>query len=419
MRMSYEVEEFLEHSDHCAEPGEGLLDEDWDEQVDIAVRVHLLDRWLREDSPDAPSVFADLRIAELDPDALLESGLFQVIAPGSDLEREPREYHALTAAEAAATVEQAVLAAGGPPSPRVALLADDLRTIIAEQAGEAALVTAVDPATGAVADGETHVVLAWGALSAVIRISVLPHHPDDALDPVCAFAMCPDGVTLDPVERRRSAARLRAVCAGTVLAFHLECDGRAAFRVGWRPHDIDSGDFAAVRAWWETTGWHEQYEEDYVDVYYDYGAGDWGGHHSHMMPPATQMADEDDDPFKDSLVLGDPAAPVDSIWLLGGQLNHLSREVFEAELEALRQACRAQAMAGELADHLLNELLTVPLGLVAGQEDRLAVWADADDGGAFWRGGGDTIDLYGEARRLLVVGPREALYIVFKGEMGA
>ncbi|MCX4586295.1 hypothetical protein [Streptomyces sp. NBC_01481] len=65
----------------------------------------------------------------------------------------------------------------------------------------------------------------------------------------------------------------------------------------------------------------------------------------------------------------------------------------------------------------LDELLARPLERIGGPERRMV--ADADDIGAFWRSVDGTIDIYDDARRLLVVGESEALYIVFTGNLGA
>lgn len=357
----------------------------------------------------------------------MKSGLFAVIDPESGMQREPSDCRPVAVAEAAAVVERALLASGDAPSPRVALLAANLRETIVSEGQEAALVTVVDPATGSVAEDETHVVLSWKSWSsAVIRISVVPRPgSSEPLDPACSFAACSNGVQVTPEEHRLAEDRLRAICAGTVLAALLECEGRAAFQVGWQPHGIDPGhhgDLAAVRAWWETTTWHNQYEDDHIDVYYDYGSGDWEGRHAHLFPDPEQLDEDDGDvPAQHCLVLGDPAEPTTEDWTLGDEMRPLDTVAFLAEIEAFRQACRDQTTAGELSDFLLDELLARPLARIGGPERRMVVWADADGDadGAFWRTSEGTIDPDDDARRLLVVGPSEALYIVFRGEMGS
>ncbi|MGV9351003.1 hypothetical protein ACWDSD_41040 [Streptomyces spiralis] len=428
MRDSWESELFLGHSDSCDQEAE-VLGLDWDEYADVAVRVQLLDRWLYEDSPDAPAILTDLRTDQQDtgvtPEALTKNGLFRVIAPQSRMRREPRDYRVLTVPEAASIVERALLDWGGTPSQRVVLLAADLRETIISEGQEAVLVTVADPVTNTVMEDETHVVvsgMAWAA--PVIRISVVPRpEGGELLDPACSFAACSSGVRLTPEEHGLAEARLRAICAGTVLAALLECDGRAAFKVGWQAHGIDPGhhcDLVTVRAWWETTAWHDQYYDDHIDVYYDYGAGDWGGRHAHLFPGPEQLDDEfdGDAPGQHCLVLGDPAEPTTDIWVVGDGMRPLDTTTFLAEIEALRRAGRDQTTAGQLVDFLLDELLTRPLERVGGPEHRMVVWADADGTGTFWRTD-EEIDVYDDARRLLVVGPSEALYIVFRGEMGA
>lgn len=66
MRDTYSTEEFLGHSDRCDQEAEGILDLDWDEHVDVPVRVRLLDRWLHEDSPGAAAILTGLRTHQQD-----------------------------------------------------------------------------------------------------------------------------------------------------------------------------------------------------------------------------------------------------------------------------------------------------------------------------------------------------------------
>lgn len=133
----------------------------------VAVRVHLLDRWLYEDSHGAPAILTEFSIR--------------------------------------AARHRSVSYCSQPTCARLSSL------------------------------DETHVVvsgMAWAAPA--IRISVVPR-PESGklLDPACFFAACSNGVHLTPEEHGLAEARLRAICAGTVLAALLECDGRAAFKVGW------------------------------------------------------------------------------------------------------------------------------------------------------------------------------------------
>ncbi|MDF2709601.1 MAG: hypothetical protein K0R62_5253 [Nonomuraea muscovyensis] len=92
---------------------------------------------------------------------------------------------------------------------------------------------------------------------------------------------------------------------------------------------------------------------------------------------------------------------------------------FLTEVEAFRAACLEEAAgneSGELVPHLLDELLDGPIRRVGGPERRLRVWADADADGRLRRDPFGGIDQYDHAPRLLVLGPDEAMYIVFKGE---
>jgi hypothetical protein len=430
--LSYTREEFLAHPEHDGQEGD-LRDYDWDDHLDVAVRAHLLDRWLSEDAPGAPMVDTSIRPepedAGLTPDALLKSGLFPAVA-ADGMRREPRACRSVPVEETVSVMERALLARGGAPSRRVGLLIADLREMILSQGREAALVTAVDPATGAAVDGETHVVLSWETeySPVMIRISVVPR-PEvrgELLHPACSFAACPDGVRTTPEDHRLAEAKVRAVCAGTVLAAFLKCDGRAAFTVGWQPHDIDPEqvtDLDEVRDWWEGTSWCAQYGDSYLEVYYDYGAGAWFGH-PHLIPTQAQIDEEQDDyPAKDCTTLGAPGEPGTDDWMLGDQLHSLATSAFLTEVEAFRRACREQCRdqsdaPDELVDALLDEFLARPLESVGGPERRMAVWADTDETGRFWRADG-TIDVFDDARRLLVVGPGEALYMIFKGETGS
>ncbi|ADI10532.1 hypothetical protein SBI_07412 [Streptomyces bingchenggensis BCW-1] len=200
------------------------------------MRVHLLDRWVSEDAPDAPMVLTDIRPEPnepwmMRPDALVKTGLFPAVEHTSGTRREPHTCRAVAVAEAASAVERALLAGGSAPSPRVELLIADLRELILSQGREAVLVTAADPVTGTVVHDETHVVLAWETEhDAALRISVTPR-PKGRAEPLhaaCSFAACPDGVQAASEEHRLAEAKARALCAGTILAAFLKCDGRAA-----------------------------------------------------------------------------------------------------------------------------------------------------------------------------------------------
>ncbi|QKW09236.1 hypothetical protein HUT18_25490 [Streptomyces sp. NA04227] len=454
--------EFLGHEEHggkdTEQGAEGLLDLDWDEHADVAVRVHLLDRWLREDDPAAPTVLTrlctDQKDTSLTPDTLTRCGLFPLTAPGGGARREVRECRPVTVPEAAALLEQALLeqtfleqvlldqtsleeapseqalpARDLTPSHRVALLAADLRETLVSTGQEAAVVTVADPVTGEVVAGETHVVVSTTAWSTpLVRISVMPRTEEGApVNPACSLAACADGVRLAPGAYPLAERRVRAVCAGTVLASLLECDGRGAFRVGWQPHGLAPGrhlDLASVRAWWATTTWYERYDEDHIDLQYDYGAGDWLGRHSFLAPTPEELDDESGDLGDQGmkhLALGDPATEQENgVWMIGEGLRPLQPAALLDELDAFAAACAQQAGAGaELVEHLLAELLFGPVASVGGPERRLSVWADSDDNGAFWRAEDGTIDIDDDARRLLVVGPEQALYLVFRGDLGA
>ncbi|MGW3562986.1 hypothetical protein ACWDSL_03625 [Streptomyces sp. NPDC000941] len=420
------IEQFLDHPEHDAQK-ENLLAEDWNGQLDVAVRVHLLDRWLSEDAPDAlmvPMVLTDIRPEPNEPwmtrpDAIVKTGLFPAVAHTS----------AIAVAEAAAAVERALLAGGSAPSRRVELLIADLRELILSQGREAVLVTVVPD--------ETHVVLAWETeYDAALRISVVPRREQEQeregrgepRHAACSFAACPDGVRVAPEEHDAAETKVRSLCAGTVLAALLKCDGRAAFSVGRRPHGLDpeqAADLDEVRDWWESTSWCEEYDDTYLGVYYDYGAGAWFGP-AHLIPTQEQLDSEDPDgyPAQYCTTLGAPGESATSLWMLGDRLHSLDTAAFLTEVEAFRRACRHQCRetsdaSGPLVDALLDELLARPLERVGGPERRMLVWADADGDGGFWRADGHSIDVYEDARRLLVVGPHEALYMIFNGDSGS
>ncbi|MEU5641728.1 hypothetical protein [Streptomyces milbemycinicus] len=443
--LSPTIEQFLDHPEHDAPEGDAaegdLLAEDWNEQLDVAVRVHLLDRWLSEDAPDAPMVLTDIRPEPnepwmMRPDALVKTGLFPAVEHTSGTRRDPHACRAIAVAEAASAVERALLAGGSAPSRRVERLIADLRELILSQGREAVLVTVVDPVTGAVVPDETHVVLAWETeYDAALRISVVPRREREGRgEPrhaACSFAACPDGVRVPPEEHGVAEAKVRALCAGTVLAALLKCDGRAAFSVGWRPHGLDpeqAADLDEVREWWENTSWCEEYDDTFLGVYYDYGAGAWFGP-PHLIPTQEQIDNidsegRDDYPARDCTTLGAPGESATSLWMLGDQLHSLHTAAFLTEVEAFRRACRHQCretsdVSGPLVDALLDELLARPLERVGGPERRMLIWADADEDGGFWRTDDHSIDVYEDARRLLVVGPHEALYMIFNGDSGS
>ncbi|MGO4753310.1 hypothetical protein AB4212_32680, partial [Streptomyces sp. 2MCAF27] len=129
-------------------------------------------------------------------------------------------------------------------------------------------------------------------------------------------------------------------------------------------------------------------------------------------------------PAQHCTTLGTPGEPATSLWMLGDRLHSLDTAAFLTEVEAFRRACRHQCRetsdtSAELVDALLDELLARPLERVGGPERRMLVWADADGDGGFWRADGHSIDVYEDARRLLVVGPHEALYMIFNGDSGS
>jgi len=139
-----------------------------------------------------------------------------------------------------------------------------------------------------------------------------------------------------------------------------------------------------VRTWWETTSWYEQYDEDYIEVYYDYGSGAWEGRHSYLAPDPEELDDEVDE-SREHLALGDPADPPTGFVQVGDGMRPLDTATFLTEIETFRHACLDRTAAGELVDFLLDELLARPLERIGGPKDRMVVWADADETGEFWR----------------------------------
>ncbi|MFF5258261.1 hypothetical protein ACFY4C_04900 [Actinomadura viridis] len=387
--------------------------------MNVPAHVHLLDRWLSEDVPHGPAVQARVRPGDIVQSGDLPAGLAPLLDPEGRVRRAARGARPVPVREAASAVRGALLARGGTASWRGAALAARLCEEILPEAHEAMLVTMIDPVTGEPVEDEVHADLRWASWPATVRISVVPRTtPAGRRDPACDFAGCSGAVRTAASESGPAEARLRAVCAGNVLADLLGCDGPAAFSIGWEPHGIAPGtwpDHAAVRAWWDTTSWRERYVDDYLDLDYDYGAGGWMSS-THLVASGEDPGD--DLPGEGCDALGDHARPATGPWVMGDELRFMNSAVFLDEVEAFCGACRDQTGAGDLADALLGEILVRPLERVGGPERRMLVWADADETGEFWRDSAGEIDVYGDARRLLIVGPTEALYMVFKGEAG-
>ncbi|MEV4113823.1 hypothetical protein [Nonomuraea sp. NPDC049695] len=385
--MNFTICRFLGHDCH-----DNAVSPDWRGEMQVAAHAHLLNRWLDEDGDLAHSrrLMVDVRDLDgpLDAGSLVKCGLFPALAPDGPT-REPVSCEPAGVHDAILAVRQAVLAQ--PPTRRLDVLSAALGWAILDVADEAALVTVADPARD-----ETHAVFSSG--SSAIRVSVTgPASPGNGRDPACSFAghWCEAHAPLPDGDLARAEARLRAVCAGTILRAPLDLAGYAAFRVDLAAHTLPSGlDVTSIRRWWRSTAWSRRYGEEYLEDEFP-GPGDRDG---------------------GPLELGDPTAEG---WVLGMGPRPLTTTAFLAEVEAFGATCRQEAAghaAGELVPYLLHELLDEPLWRAGGPQGRLLVWADADAGGRFWRTPGGDLDRYGEARRLLVVGPAEALYVVFKDE---
>ncbi|MFB9525995.1 hypothetical protein [Nonomuraea roseola] len=388
--------------------------------MQVAACAHLLNQWLEEDAPEHEArdarLLVDLRErtdhpAVLGITSLLNSGVFPALSPDGPT-REPLSCVPIPVSEAATAIERALF--GTPASRRVGLMYAALRALIHDWAEEAVLVTVTDPAGGGVPD-ETHVVFTF--FSRLIRVSVA-RVGDRGIghDPACSFAghWCESDPRLERESHALAEARLRAICAGAALRAPLDLYGYASFKVGWMQHELpSSADMGAVREWWSSTAWSQRYVNDYLlDEL--------------SVPDDPQAQDDDPDDRVDAikephpLELGDPAN--DHAWwggTVGGGLQSLETMEFLTEVEAFRAACLEEATgneSSELVSHLLDELLDGPIRRMGGPERRLRVWADADEDGRFWRDVSDGIFRCGHGRRLLILGPDEAMYIVFKEE---
>ncbi|NJP96004.1 hypothetical protein HCN51_42340 [Nonomuraea sp. FMUSA5-5] len=403
--MDFTICRFLGHDCH-----DNLPSLEWRGEMQVAAHAHLLNRWLDEDATASPThsgrLLVDVRDCggPLDAGSLVKCGLFPTLSPDGPA-REPLSCEPTGVHDAILAVRQAILA--HPPTRRLKMLSAALGWAILDVADEAALVTVADAA-----GDETHAVFSSG--SRVIRVSVTsPASPGNDRDPACSFAghWCEARPALHDDDLALAEARLRAVCAGTILRAPLDLDGYAAFRIDLAGHTLPPDpDLASVRRWWRSTAWSRRYGEEYFEDEFPWPDD----------PQAQEFVPDDDaDPW-DPLDLGDPAASdAADGWMLGMGPRSLSTPALLAEVEAFSATCRRESAghaAGELVPYLLHELIDEPLWRVSGPQGRLLVWADADEGGRFWRTADGDLDRYGEARRLLVVGPREALYVVFKDE---
>ncbi|MDR8409824.1 hypothetical protein MTP10_13890 [Nonomuraea sp. 3-1Str] len=410
--MDFTICEFLGHV--CDDNASSL---DWGEEMQVAAHAHLLNRWLDEDAAGDPANAARLVVDVRDHEgpllaaSLLECGILPLLSPDGPM-REPFACEPVGIQDAVMAVRQALFRVG--PSRRLELLSAALDKAILDWADEAVLVAVTDPATGEVVRDETHVVFAF--CSRLIRISVsrVAGRRVDR-DPACSFAghWCAAHAPLLDAGLALAEIRLRAVCAGTILRAPLNLAGHAAFRVGLAEHELPPApDLIAVRQWWSSTEWCRRYEEEYLEDEYP-------------VPDDPQAQEYDlDEIFPveegDPLELGDPAQGLEPTgWIPGEGMKPLTAAGFLAEVEAFAVACREEAAGheeDELVSFLLDELLHEPVRYVGGPQRRLLVWADAEDDGRFWRTEEGGLERYGEARRVLVVGPSRALYLVFKEE---
>ncbi|CAM3238460.1 hypothetical protein [Stackebrandtia soli] len=408
--LGFDICELLEHD--CAETPEPHTAE-WDASIEIPAHVHLLDRWWRDDSPKPTiRILADLRDGPDSTSRLETAGLFPELDPSGHPRRRAVDGRK-ESPERAAEIVTRTLRANGIPSRRTELLMASLASAIVDWADDATLVRVVDPESGTIVEQETHVVLGFGR--DLIRMSVLgAHHvaDDDGRDPACSFAghWCRPPHRSDPVDLAGAEVRLRALCAGTVLKGPLDLDGPAAFKVGWSRHGMPSGaDITKLRRWWNGTAWMQNHPRDYLDEEL-----------AILDDPQAVDLDEWDsfDELQERLELGDPDD--DSVVHADG-LRPMDSAAFTREIRAFGAACveRAPDDQRELTGFLLDELLHRPLERVGGADGRLSAWADHDGDARFWRDGDGDVNCHDDARRVLVVGPDEAVYFVFKSEMGS
>ncbi|MED7932068.1 hypothetical protein SMD20_48170 [Nonomuraea sp. LP-02] len=410
--MDFTICQFLGHT--CEDGRDSPI---WHAQMQVAACAHLLNEWLQEDTPDKEAVGIRLLVdvrevtqAPAGPEtaSLVNAGVFPALSPYGPV-REPLSCEPIPLPGVATAVERALL--GTPASRRVELMSAALRASIEDWAEEAALVRVADPAGGDV-QGETHVVLL--SSSSLMRLSVV--RVDDRgldRDPACSFAghWCDSGARPGEGSHALTEARLRPICAGTALHAPLDLFGYGPFKIEWVRHGLpSSAGVDAIRTWWRSSAWSRRYLEDYLlDEL--------------PVPDDPQAYFDDPDNLTeqpDPLELGDP--DTGRAWWggeVGAGLQPLDTTEFFRELQSFRAACLQEAVgteAAELVPYLLNELLDRPIRRVGGPERRLRVWADADEDGRFWRDATDEVYRYGHGRRLLILGPEEAMYIVFKDE---
>lgn len=433
---SYGVSAFLGHEGPATQEAGSHPVREWDNRMAVPARAHLLDRWLADDTARPPALHTDRRHGDaadgLNVPVLVAHGLFPLIDPARRLNREPLASRSVPVEEVAGLVHSAVLSSVERMSPRVKLMLEELNeAIVDSDPAEAALVTVVDPDTGEAVDGEVHAVLSFG--DELIRVSVVAPGADQvrvAADPACSFAghWCDRGHPLAPDEHDMAEARLRAVCAGTVLQALLGCEGHAAFKVGWTRHGLSPGArgenaLDSVRTWWGETPWNHEYVDD-LFTHYD----------SHADGQNTPVSDEEFDELSDTAAwvekecvsLGGPTASSRSgPWTLNDGMHLLQIAGFSEEVAHLRTAAHDTAVSAvgaaraALAPELLDELVSAPIERIGGAEGHLMLWADADTDGRFWRSPDGEVDVYDDPRRLLAVGATEALYLRFQGETGA
>ncbi|MEU9119421.1 hypothetical protein AB0C96_06100 [Streptomyces sp. NPDC048506] len=418
----------------------------WNDDVSVAVRAYLLECWLREDGTRDRAAAA-IRVGhgklprggELNLATIVEAGLYPNYDGGMGKARLPMRCTPTGAEEAGELVLRALLPEGTVASRRTALLAQDLGEKFAEFE-DAVVAETVDIADGEFITDEVHVVFRDTSRDALLlRVTVLPGGPEPAhpgaglTDPACGFAGhdCRCGRRLTPEQHRLAELRLRAICAGAVLQEFLDLLDPGAFRVGWTRHDLPlttgpeggiadgpvaEANTAHVRDWWEKTAWAQQYLDEALDGGYDYGSGEWYGSAAHLNDvPAHELesaAENGDDALREHIDLSDPS---DSPHPHYDGMVWVTVPGLREKLGEFAEGCRGLAhdAARDLVDPLLGELLWRPLARVAGPARSALAWADRyDDEGRIWcyEDTGETV-LAGEAERILVVGPDEALYI--------
>ncbi|GAA4994190.1 hypothetical protein GCM10023205_78660 [Yinghuangia aomiensis] len=379
---------FLDHG--C--PGEADDGPWWDDaSIAAAARAYLLSRWIAEDAPRGsavPGLYAVGRRHDRSSRArgdwvnlatVYETGLFPHIDPPSDSARQALGCQPLDKDALGKTVTEAVLRPwrdhGAEPSLRVTALLDEFLSLLTEYRSEFHAVEAVGFDDGRPVPGDLH-VLSAGAYD-VIRLSVLPYAPAPVRrggllpHPGCSFGGhgCSDGHLLADDDADRVHAALRAMSAGMLLSEGLPVSNNThiSFAVRLASHNLTAVDAQTVTSWIADSGWGDELAA-------------WGSEFNIVFEPKSWRA----------------------------EVAALAAECRETYLSFAEIA--DEAVAGELVDELLRDMLDDPVSRVTGGT------ADGDAGvcvvAALGEDGWFGLD---EPVFVVFVGPKEAMMLRIDG----